>query len=296
MREIPAPLAARFAEGVTTLCHGWRVTRRDGTLLGFTDHDRDLDVDGLTFVAASGISGSENVSAQGLAVTGAEVSGALSADALTEADIAAGLYDGAAIDLLLIDWSAPQAHLLIRRGRLGEVRRQDGAFVCEVRALADGLNEVRGRLFTAQCDADLGDQRCGIDLSHPAHRGEGAVAAVSGALGLAASGLNGFSAGVFTGGRITFVSGASQGFACEVKSHRADGGTIALELWQAPPAPLALGDAFHVTAGCDRRFETCRDRFANALNFRGFPHIPGNDFVITVAVPGDGGYDGSLLR
>jgi uncharacterized phage protein (TIGR02218 family) len=51
-----------------------------------------------------------------------------------------------------------------------------------------------------------------------------------------------------------------------------------------------------VTAGCDKRFETCRTKFANAVNFRGFPHLPGNDFVVAYAVPGEPGHDGSPLR
>jgi uncharacterized phage protein (TIGR02218 family) len=62
------------------------------------------------------------------------------------------------------------------------------------------------------------------------------------------------------------------------------------------PAPLAAGDVFTVTAGCDKRFATCSGRFANALNFRGFPHLPGNDFVVAYAVPGEPGNDGSAIR
>jgi len=51
-----------------------------------------------------------------------------------------------------------------------------------------------------------------------------------------------------------------------------------------------------VTAGCDKRFDTCRNRFNNAVNFRGFPHIPGNDFVIRYAVEGEPGNDGGSLQ
>ena len=61
------------------------------------------------------------------------------------------------------------------------------------------------------------------------------------------------------------------------------------------PEPIAAGDTFVVTAGCDKRFATCRDRFDNVVNFRGFPHIPGNDFVMRYAVPGEPGNDGGSL-
>lgn len=291
MREVPAALQAMLDAGATTLCHGWRITRRDGLVQGFTDHDRDLVVEGLGFIAASGIAGSESAVAQGLGVTGAELHGALSDAALHEEDLAAGRYDGASVDQLLIDWSNPENRMLLRRGTIGEVRREGGSFIAELRAPADALNQVRGRVFGALCDADLGDPRCGIDLAASDRQGAGSVVAVEGPLRLAVSGIEGISEGTFTEGRIAFTSGANAGFATEVKAHAPS----ILQLWQRPPQPVAPGDGFTVTAGCDKRFSTCRDRFGNQENFRGFPQVPGNDFVVAIAVPGEGGHDGSVL-
>ncbi|MFG1478600.1 DUF2163 domain-containing protein [Xanthobacter sp. V4C-4] len=296
MRTLPSALASRLAGGVTTLCSAWRLVRRDGVALGFTDHDRDLLLEGLTFKAASGIAGSETTSAEGLAVTGTEVSGALSADALTEDDLVAGLYDGAAIELWLVDWSDPQARLLLRRGTIGEVRREDGRFTAEIRALTDAMNQTRGRLYATGCDADLGDARCGVDLSAPAWSGTGTVSAVEGTLRFQLAGLSAFAAAALARGRLAFTSGANAGFDTEIKGHDRSGAAAAVRLWQRPPFPVAVGDAVAVSVGCDKQFATCRERFANAANFRGFPHMPGNDFVIAVAVPGEGGYDGSLLE
>ncbi|MGE4371690.1 MAG: DUF2163 domain-containing protein [Xanthobacter sp.] len=295
MRQIDEALAAHLASGVTTLCHGWRITRRDGVLQGFTDHDRDLMLEGLELKAASGISGSEHATAQGLAVTGAELSGALSHALLTADDLAAGLYDGAQVELFLLNWAEPSAHLLLRRGTIGEVRCEDGTFTAEIRALSDALNQTRGRVFGAHCDADLGDARCGVALAHPAFQAEGDVSQVDDGLRLHMSGLSGFAEVFFARGRALFLSGANAGFATEVKSHRVEGEDTIITLWQRPPQAVMVGDKLELRAGCDKRFATCRDRFSNALNFQGFPHMPGNDFVITVAVPGEGGYDGSLL-
>lgn len=291
MRDIPAALASQLAEGVTTHCHGWRVTRRDGLVQGFTDHDRDLIVAGVTFRAGAGITASESVSAQGLGVTGLEVSGALSDVSLTEADLAAGRYDGARIDLLLIDWSNPTAHMLLRTGTIGEVRREGGAFLAELRGPADALNQTRGRVLGALCDADFGDARCGLDITIPSRRAVTTVAAVEGALALTLNGLDAYADGVFTDGRLTFTSGANTGFATEVKAQSG----ARVQLWQRPPEAVAAGDGVHLTLGCDKRFSTCQSRFGNALNFRGFPHMPGNDFVISIAIAGEGGHDGSVL-
>jgi uncharacterized phage protein (TIGR02218 family) len=61
------------------------------------------------------------------------------------------------------------------------------------------------------------------------------------------------------------------------------------------PEPIAAGDAFRVTAGCDKRLGTCLAKFANVPNFRGFPHMPGNDFVLAIAQSGNAVFDGASL-
>ena len=97
-----------------------------------------------------------------------------------------------------------------------------------------------------------------------------------------AEGLDGW----FTAGKLIFASGANAGLGVEVKSHR-KGATVTLVLWQPMPEPIAADDTFTVKAGCDKRFATCRDRFNNAVNFRGFPHIPRQDTVIRYPNRGD---------
>lgn len=184
MRIIPPALQAKLDSGVTTLARCWRIARRDGAVLGFTDHDEDIVLAGLTCRAGTGFAGSEATASLGLAVSGSEIAGALSDDALSEADLAAGRYDAAAVEIHLADWSEPSLHVLLSRGVLGEVRREGQAFAVELRSLADRLNEESGRRYTATCSADLGDSRCRVDLGNAAFRGEGAVAAITGTSGL----------------------------------------------------------------------------------------------------------------
>jgi uncharacterized phage protein (TIGR02218 family) len=286
VRSIPPALQAKLDSGVTTLARCWIITRRDGVTMGFTDHDTDLTVAGTLCHAGTGLIASEATARLGLQVDGSEIAGALANDSLAEADLAAGRYDAANIEVHLVDWSEPSLNLLLAKGVLGEVRREGKAFSAEFRSLAHRLNEESGRLYTATCSADLGDARCTIDLTNLAFHGSGTIAALAGASAFHAAGLGAFVDGWFTGGKLSFTSGANVGFAVEVKTHRVALDGVLIELWQRAGEPIAPGDAFTVTAGCDKRFATCRDRFANAVNFRGFPHIPGNDFVISYPVPG----------
>ena len=286
MKELPAALEAHLATGATTLCWCWRLTRRDAVQQGFTDHDRDVVFDGTTFEAAAGFTATEIRDALGLSVDNLEVTSAISSERVAEGDLAAGLYDDARVEIFRVNWQAPDQRVLMRTGSLGEVRRAGIAFTAEVRGLAHYLQQPKGRLFQFTCDADLGDARCGIDLDDPAYRGEGLVAAVAGPRRFTASGLDAFASGWFTRGLLSFTSGAASGQAIEVKMHSLAGGTVTLELWQPAHLPLETGQTFTVTAGCDKQLETCRAKFANAENFRGFPHMPGNDFLTVVARPG----------
>jgi len=296
MRVIPPDLQARLDSGVTTLARCHIVRRRDGVVMGFTDHDRDIVVDGVPCRAGTGLSASEATTRLGLQVDGAELSGALADDSLTEDDLAAGRFDAATVEIWLLDWSAPDVRVLLSAGTIGEVRREGLAFVAELRSPADRLNQESGRICAAACAADLGDARCGVALDDAAYKGVGSVAALAGKSMFAAAGLDGFADGWFTGGRLVFTGGVNAAIAVEIKSHRVDAGGVTLTLWQAMPQAIAPGDAFVVTAGCDKRFSTCRERFANAANFRGFPHIPGNDFVVAYPNQGEAGHDGGSLQ
>lgn len=295
MREIPSALQAKLDSGVTTLARCWIVTRRDGVVQGFTDHDGDLVIDGVTCRAGTGFGASEATSRFDLSIDGAEISGALAADSLTEADLAAGRFDAAQVDTWLVDWSDVGLRVLLSRATLGEVKREGEAFSAELRGLADKLSQESGRLYTPRCTADLGDARCKIALAAAGLNGAGVVSRLLGVSAIAVEGLGDFAEGLFTAGCLTWTSGANSSLSIEIKEHRVVSGEVQLTLWQATSEPIVAGDAFTATAGCDKRFATCRDRFANSINFRGFPHIPGNDFVIAGADASANNDGGSLI-
>jgi uncharacterized phage protein (TIGR02218 family) len=176
----------------------------------------------------------------------------------------------------------------MRTGNLGEVSRGATHFKAEVRGLAHELQQPKGRVIQFACDADLGDdQRCTVDLDLPAFKGTGAVTAVADQRTFTVSGLDTFDEDWFTRGLLTWTGGANAGRKAEAKLHSKRDGVATLELWQAMAEEVEAGDAFTITAGCDKHFKTCKAKFDNSVNFRGFPHVPGIDFAL--AVPDRGG-------
>ena len=283
MKILAAGLQAHLDSGTTTLCWCWRLTRRDGIIYGFTDHDQDLTFDGTPFEARAGFTATEIRDSVGLSVDNLEVESALSSDHLDEAGLASAKFDDAKIEIFRVNWQTPEQRALMRVGSIGEVRRYGSTFAAEVRGLAHYMGQPSGRLYQHSCDTDVGSPRCGVDLNAPAFKGSGQVIAAPTRRRFTVSELSGFAEAWFTRGLLTFTSGANAGRAIEVKRHMLTGGLVTLELWQEAAEPITAGTTFVVTVGCDKALATCAAKFANTINFRGFPDMPGNTFLTTNA-------------
>ena len=275
-----AALEAHLAGGLTTVARAWEVTRKDGERFGFTDHDLDLTFDGLVFRADTGLSAAALQQGTGLSVDNSEAIGALSDASVTEADIAAGRFDGALVTAWIVNWANTAARKVLFRGSLGEITRQSSGFTAELRGLTEWLNRPVGRVYQRPCSAVLGDGACGVDLSAPGMTVEATVLEVSASGGFLLSDDGSTQENWFQRGRLNVLDGAAQGLWGIIKRDRVEDGARRIELWEPMRANLSAGDRLALIAGCDKRFETCKDKFDNLLNFQGFPDIPQEEWVM----------------
>lgn len=268
-----------------TIARAWAVSRSDGLVLGFTDHDRALAFDGIAFRPDSGLTARAVVQSSGLSVDNSEAVGALSDTAITEADLMAGRWDAADVRLWEVDWGDVGNRRLIFRGHLGEVVRSGAAFRAELRGLSEPLNRGQGRVYHPRCSAELGDGMCRFDLTRVGYSVEGVVQSVEDGQRFMLSGVSGLDARWFEHGRLVVLSGAAQGLSGMVKVDLAAAGRRReVELWTGLGIHPVVGDRVKLIAGCDKRGETCRMKFLNYLNFRGFPHLPPEDWLIAPKV------------
>lgn len=290
----PEDMKAHLAGGATTVCRAVAISRRDGVAFGFTDHDRDLTFEDLHFRADSGMTAKAIQQGTGLAVDNTEAAGILSADAITEADILAGRYDGAEVRMWLVNWATPSMRVQTFAGSLGEVVRQGAAFTAELRGLSEDLNQPQGRIYHARCSAVLGDPGCGFDLDQPGFAVTRVVEEVEEGRIFRFSGFAGHEDRWFEKGRLRVLDGVAAGLIGVIKNDRIMGATgREIEIWQSFGLAPAPGDQVRIEAGCDRRSETCRLKFDNLLNFRGFPDIPGEDWLMSYPVSGGANNGGS---
>ena len=175
MAGMSEALKAHLASGVTTICRAWAVTRRDGAMLGFTDHDTELSFEGVVFQPETGMTAAALAQSTGLSVDNTEALGALSSEAVTEEDILAGRYDGAEVIAWSVNWADVRQRVMVFRGTLGEISRGDGAFTAELRGLSEVLARETGMVFHPRCSAVLGDKRCGFDTRASGYSAEVAL-------------------------------------------------------------------------------------------------------------------------
>jgi uncharacterized phage protein (TIGR02218 family) len=276
MKTISNGLAQHLGGEVMTLATCWRITRRDGVEQGFTDHVRDLEVDGVGYRAASGYTRTAIRSTGDLAVDNLDVESVFSDEGISEEDLRAGRYDFAEVRMFVVNYEdLGQGILKLRRGWLGEVTIRDGVYVAELRGMTQKLQMTVGEVYTPDCAADLGDARCSVDLS--SFEESGIVSAVGSATTFETALAQ--ATGWYDGGELTWTGGANAGQTVAARSWDAATGTLTLFL----PAlyPIEAGDVFMIRPGCDKAFATCKAKFDNAVNFRGFPHVPGNDQVLS---------------
>lgn len=292
MRALPPALAARLADGAVTLARCWRLVRRDGVEVCATDHDRPLPVDGRTYQPATALAAGHAEHEPGrdrLSVTGA-----LDVAGISEDDLILGRWHHARVELLVADWRDPAVFVRLWSGRIGRVTRRDRAFELDLENVAAALDAPVGRVFARSCDAVLGDARCGVDLDQPGRSATASLVSVPDARTLVVTGHDGPWPALpwtdWAGSKVQVQAGRLVGTSWPVQAVRLEAGLIQLTLAQAMPLLPSPGDAVRLVIGCDHSFATCRDRFANQLNFRGCPLMPGDDAVLSG--PAGSGNDG----
>jgi hypothetical protein len=240
-------MAAFLDKPVGTIAFCWRLERPDGVCMGFTTHDRDLEIGHLTYRAAPGMMPSAITMSDGFDAARLDISGALTSAAITESDLRSG-----------------------RWGEIGDVSIEGQAFSAELRGATAILDRPVVEQTSPECRAQLGDRRCRVDLA-PRSRMTRIVSAAADEVIVAEAGAG----NLYGYGRLRWIGGANSGLTSQIAA--SDGTRLTLR--EPPMFQPGAGDLVEIVEGCDRSFATCRTRFQNAANFRGEPHLPGMDLL-----------------
>jgi len=255
---------------LTTIAFCWRLERADGAGLALTSSDGNIESDGIPYRSAPGVTPASVSRSIGLEPDSGEIAGALTADSLSESDLALGRWNGASVRLFAVDWQDPASEAIpLLGGELGEVSIAGDGFSAELCGAAARLTKAPCPSTTSECRAELGDKKCRVDLAGRTVRAT--IVSASGNMLV----LDRLVDATFLFGRLRILGGENCGLASAILS--ASGTQVSLR--DRPRAAIEEGTAVELREGCDKRFETCVSRFRNAVNFRGEPHLPGTDLL-----------------
>jgi uncharacterized phage protein (TIGR02218 family) len=277
MRKISPELKNHFTEESTTIATCWKLTRMDKIELGFTDCDLSLCIDDLIYDSVSGFSPTAIESKSNMSVDNMDIEGSMFPSRITEHDLLAGIYDYAEVEVFLVNYEdLSMGKLIVKRGRLGEVTLNKQMFRAEIRGLTQHLSQTIGEVYSPNCRAVLGDERCKVALDKFTITAE--VTNVTNNQNFTAETLI-QTPGYFSCGEIRWLSGNNKASRMEVKEFA--NGQINLVLPMGDR--IEVGDKFTIIAGCDKLKETCISKFSNIINFRGFPDVPGIDKLLSTS-------------
>ncbi|WP_213308166.1 DUF2163 domain-containing protein [Paraburkholderia sacchari] len=162
MRSISTAMNAWLQQAVTTFATCVKVTRTDGQIFGFTDHDSDIVYAGQRYVSATGYTASAIESSYNLSTSNLEVEGLLfPGGAVQQADVEGGVWNNAAVLIFGLNFAdLTMGQINLTSGNLGQWSLQNGSWRAELRGLAQILQQATGEQFSPTCRATFGDSRC----------------------------------------------------------------------------------------------------------------------------------------
>ncbi len=252
----------------------WRIERQDGEVIALTDHDFDLEFDGDVYSARSALSSSAVDAAIGLEAENAECISGVDGDLIKAEDLKAGLFQDAKVRHFLYDFEAERLEHEIFAGHISKVVFSEGHFRAELASDLDKLDYVYGRKFSKTCDVPFCSQECGLIAEHFCERSK--IVAVRGNHIEIVAKNSGYP---FAHGFVAFAEEGGKNTRYAIREFAQEGDVWRVTLWRTPRFAIEPGGEVYVYAGCDKSFAQCKDVYGNALNFRGFPHIPGEQIL-----------------
>lgn len=279
--SMPLLVLAEAQPCLTQRCQLWKITRRDGVVLGFTSHDRDVGpLNGVTYRTCASLMPSASESSSSLGSVGnIDLEGVIASDAITEEDLYGGLYDDAEVTVDLFSWGDEGDTIKrLAAGWTGEMSQGDSGFKMEV--LGPGIRLAQQPIvqeFTPGCRWVFGDARCGVDIEALGLDGEVTVATQRDNFACTLSG--GAGASQWENGRVVWLTGRNAGLVTEVKDVAFDAESTVV-LWALTSFVPTAGDTFRLLPGCDKAKTGGCTLYANIINFGGFPDVPGMDAIL----------------
>lgn len=259
-----------LSKQVTTLATCWKLSLRNGQVIGFTDHQENIKIDEVIYHAQA-VNNSSIISSNSLSIDNLEIEGILTSDLINHIDILANKYDFAKLEIFSVDYLNVNAgKVILKKGYLGEIRINNQQFIAELRGVTERLTNNIGESYSDNCRAEFGDYRCKLKLTDFT-KNSSITKVISNNEFIDDQLLE--RDGYYNNGIIEFISGKNQGVRVEIINYFANKITLSIPTIYN----LEVNDQYLIQNICNKTISNCAKQFNNAINFRGEPNIPGLD-------------------
>lgn len=295
--QVAAQVLVSSVPCVRHTCQVWKITRTDGEVFRFTTHDSAVTFHGETYSPCDSLKASAAESAVLNAVGGGdiEIQGLISADSITESDLANGSFDGADLEVWTIPWDDPtlasHSPKRIIKAILGATTQGPNAYEAEAQCISAKMAQTPLlSIASSACRFEPGDGKCPVNTAALTFSGNVITAVTRNAYNrssyrqfyhaASSSGSSEQLTSYYNYGLLTWTVGNNAGLSSEIKSVDSDG---LVTLWEQMPNEIAVSDQFTVRPGCNKTLSDHTGKFGlDADSFGGFPDIPGLDAILRV--------------
>lgn len=271
MKSISDNLKQLLAEETQNLTRCFKFNLVSGKTLGFTEYSENLIVDNLEYRACASLNSGNLESFSDLSSSNYRVVTTLENVNLSENFVMVDDFNGAAVEIFMLD---PQhmdyGKLTLLGGFIDSFDRVDECIFFNIKGILSVLEKTMGETYSPLCRANFCDKKCGLDRTNYTFRGFIDMVTSESTFHSSDEVIRNKTKDYFKYGYLTFTDGENAGKSVEVK--QSDEGNITLNF--PPENKLKVGDGFNIICGCDKKFDSCCDKFNNALNFRGEPNLP----------------------
>lgn len=285
MSTLTAPMSSLLVGGARRFARCWKITRKDATVLTFTEHGSRLVVGGLNYSPLGAVTSSAEAHEEGAVTSNRDILAALRSDKVTEVDLRVGKYWGATVEEFTVDHRFPFGGTFYARTYTIENTRWDGEkWKATIVSMRERLEMTVGQTIHKICNVrQFGDARCGVNKDSFKVSGKKITTVGTQRLNFLTDLPDTFATDWFADGELLWTSGLNNGLTFEVKSWSP--ATKKIELYSPTPYLLAVNDTFDIWRGCDRTFKTCDEIYGNSKRFRGYKDTPGTDELFLTPDP-----------
>jgi uncharacterized phage protein (TIGR02218 family) len=270
-----------------------RLTRTDGYVLQFTDHDRPIEITGQgVFQPANIIEADAERRDGGLRVSQQRVRGVVDGNTVVVPDLLGNLYRGAKARIWTVDWVRPWLIHYKARKVIRQISYDGSQWIALLEGPMANLDRtVGGRfggLYNVTCPYNLGDAAtCKKDISADVKAGvtvsavsaDGLTVTMSAASWAATTAQQ--ADNYYRDGELEWTTGNNAGAISPILRYQGDDGSggRVVELLIGTAYDVEVGDTATARPGCDGLLSTCESKFNNLVNFGGSPYEPGANTI-----------------